>query len=552
MGLEKAVLITVISLPKLRSHYKHYFRNFLCFTHSYEYDLVVYITRQQGDDYKTHMKKVHELSKLGVKALPFPEEMFWLFVYGKSTPIYEGKKHVPWKGDSIDFLNYGALVMLMPTYEVLKAGYTCLYMDVDIALIVDPVPHMILGDSDFVASIENKECQEHFMASNPFAIPWDNVEPNTGISLVRPTKQGLTFYLDWLEALVDSNMGNDQQVFDKGFRRFHDMTYASNCLPPNTPGVKSGPSIRYNKNSATYCFLSDLIFQNGFTALTCSKSHYMGSYTHNMVNYGIPGSEVHGPESRPFALGTSPGIHRDKVTGITPEENIDNKYYMATVHVNFSGGKSDELNKRGLWLYSHTNNSENDTLSLEEGMQFHPMMKPNHTQSGSHQMRLERHHHNDKHLSCYNYNITEGHYTKHMHNFTEYYIGYNVYVEKEFVKLNKPGQLMKRRTGQMVYLLGNDSLLHGFPNGATFMKMGFEFDKVSPVPEFIFHKFTIGDDLPDATSKKIETIETAPVPLILTDIKHVPGSMNEPFNSPNIDYLDKRFGNIVISKGRHE
>lgn len=52
-----------------------------------------------------------------------------------------------------------------------------------------------------------------------------------------------------------------------------------------------------------------------------------------------------------------------------------------------------------------------------------------------------------------------------------------------------------RGSGRQVYLVQNGTL-HAFPNGATFMKMGFDFSQVVVLPDWVFHIYSIGSDLP--------------------------------------------------------
>ena len=269
MGLQNTVVAVVVSYPKGKNHYKHYFRNFLCFAHKYGYDLVVYVLRNHEADYKTYLQHVAEIGKLGVKALPYPEELFWRLVYSKAGKIKEGKGFAPWTGDKPNFDQYGALTMLVPTYEMVRLhGKDVLYFDVDQGLILDPVPHMVLGDSDFSFSIENRFCKEKYFASDVHTMEWDKLEPNTGVMVVRSTPQSVTTFTSWLESLVDNNMMNDQRVFTTAFINSHNMTYATNCLPKGTKGaITDSPSIRKSDNSSTYCFLSDIVFQNGMTSL---------------------------------------------------------------------------------------------------------------------------------------------------------------------------------------------------------------------------------------------------------------------------------------------
>ena len=199
LGIEKTVFISVIAYPVGAHHYKVYFRNFLCFIHHYRYDLVVYVVHQGDVDPDV---EIQSLRKLGVSPLTYPDELFWKVVSNKMQPIHQGATYAKYNGTKVSFQEFGALPMLVPALEVLEYGYNIIYFDVDIALVHDPVPYLIRGDADFVASIENRACREEYYGMVPSKIDWERIEPNTGIMHLRATKQGLKFFAWWLERIV--------------------------------------------------------------------------------------------------------------------------------------------------------------------------------------------------------------------------------------------------------------------------------------------------------------------------------------------------------------
>ncbi len=54
-----------------------------------------------------------------------------------------------------------------------------IFFDVDVALVADPLPHMILGEADLVVSSEIKTCT---FPSLMRGVDWNHVQPNTGMS----------------------------------------------------------------------------------------------------------------------------------------------------------------------------------------------------------------------------------------------------------------------------------------------------------------------------------------------------------------------------------
>ena len=335
----------------------------------------------------------------------------------------EGKRRVPYRGDRPDFKEFGSLPMLIPMYEIIALGYNMIYLDVDLGLVMDPIPHMLHGDSDFVTSVETRECIDHPHVATVRTTNWDVVEFNTGVTLIRSTNQSRALMVKWIEAMVNENYVNDQRVIDKWFRRFNDMTYTSNCLPPGTKGAIEGDktSQRKTPGSSTYCLLSDMVFQNGLMALTCCRQR-MDSYIINMAKYGI---------------------------------KIDNSYYPALIHVNFSGGKTQELKERGLWLFQQPNGSSNGTVG-----------------------------------TCLPYDYQNSHYS-HNYNYSSELERIYAGSEEMYKSLNRPGATMRLKNAQEVFLVGNDSKLHGFPDGDTFIAMGFDFGDVALVDSIVQEKWML-------------------------------------------------------------
>ena len=166
---------------------------------------------------------------------------------------------------------------------------------------------------------------------------------------------------------------------------------------------------------------------------------------------------------------------------------VSEVYYPALIHVNFCSDKNDELEKRDLWLYAHTNESDKDVWTHTDKMGG-SLHNPYHTENN--------HHH---HFSCREYNRPQTHFTR-MLNFSQEVHNIRERKASESKRLNVSNTLMKRNEGRSVYLLGNDSMLHAFPNGDTFAKMGFEFENVNNLATSIFSSFSVGEELDDVLS----------------------------------------------------
>ena len=214
-GLSKTVFMTVIAFhsnQKSIGHYKIYFRNFVCFAKHYDIDLIAYILQHNLPDVEA---EITSMEQLGLRVLTYPDELFWNIVLQKKSKVMEGKAFADYKGDIPSFVGYGALAMLVPQLEALMFGYNVIYFDVDIGLVLDPVPYIMRGDADFVVSIEQRFCPEDYPTSRRWTQDWENMEPNTGVMLVRATPQGISMYQHWLKRIVKTNVMNDQVVFDR-------------------------------------------------------------------------------------------------------------------------------------------------------------------------------------------------------------------------------------------------------------------------------------------------------------------------------------------------
>lgn len=249
-ALEKTVIITVAAFGKTSNkYYKFYFKNFMCFMKHFKLDLIVYILHHDITNLEAEVK---EISKLGGRALTYPDELFWKLVSTKKSHINKGKMLVSVIVSCIDlyktgfgcadytdstptFQSFGALVMLVPALEVMLHGYNVIYFDVDMGFVQDPIPFLTAGDADFVTSlgkvsfnsssgctinlyiytVEIRRCSD-YPSNNPLSTDWEKIEPNTGVMHLRATPQGISFYRAWLKRIVHFNALNDQKVCTVG------------------------------------------------------------------------------------------------------------------------------------------------------------------------------------------------------------------------------------------------------------------------------------------------------------------------------------------------
>lgn len=310
------------------------------------------------------------------------------------------------------FSSHGALVMLVPVLEVLLSGYHCIFFDVDIALVLDPVPFLAKGQSDLVTMVEMRSCPDsytktyHNSSSTTFphkarkvnnaieSINWYTAEPNTGIQYVRSNDASIAFYTRWLARIISVNVMNDQKSL---LRDFPHAVHSTDCLygsysdavavrhqqkpplghhlthkSPNAAGhlhrhvqgqtqSQHGSNrnrLRWAANYTTlveevylenekpqpikFCFVSELLFQNGQTAFTCGvKPSFKDSWILEMYKNGLQSTDE-GTRNNMAAA------HNGKRQIIEPAPNTPR--FPVTVHANFCDKKTHELTVRGLWL----------------------------------------------------------------------------------------------------------------------------------------------------------------------------------------------------------
>lgn len=99
LGLTKTVMITVIQYAE-KSYYKLFLFNLLCFTRHHGIDLVVYIIHHGLKDWESEVKSY---AVMGVKVLPYPDELFWSLLYSKPNEIRYGPGRFSHPSDELLF-----------------------------------------------------------------------------------------------------------------------------------------------------------------------------------------------------------------------------------------------------------------------------------------------------------------------------------------------------------------------------------------------------------------------------------------------------------------
>eukprot|EP01039_Chlorochromonas_danica_P001596 gene1596-1743_t len=439
LALNNTILMTVMgNSDSYNSHYIYFLRNFLCFTKTHHLKPVVVILHQN----ESYFWEVSEMVKRqGGLALAYPEALFWRTVSLKKTPVVHGRGRGEYNADFPHFLSYGALVMLVPVLEALQLGYNVIYMDVDVAMVQDPLPYLLRGNADLTLSVETRHCQDYYSIANPEYFNWDRTEPNSGVMHVRSTGAGIKAFRRWLELIVDANVMNDQVSFNR--REMH-LQYDNSCHSsqyeragdPRSPrkgnvsdSSSSSPS---SSGGGSYCFVDEILFQNGMMGMVCpSKKVFRDEYSVQLFEHGVrlPGG------------GVSPVIF----------------------HVNYCGDKVKELYARGFWLFGGDD-------------------RPDH---------------------CHAYDVEQTYFGR--HNWTEEVRRVRDQRREMFELYVKNGSLVRSLASSTVYYVDENLTLHQLPNLDTMLvNFGEDRGQVHALPTIVLNKLYFGDVYPPATPKQIE------------------------------------------------
>lgn len=182
-----------------------------------------------------------------------------------------------------------------------------------------------------------KYCPEIFSSSRVSKDGWYTVEPNTGVMHIRSTPQSIKFYQNWLQRIVNSNVMNDQKEFDRIGTR---ATYTSNCNGGNFA------TARLHENSASFCFLQEILFQNGMVGVQCyAKQVHRANWIVEMYEHATP----------------------IEVSIVKKDFNYSRiSRFPILLHVNYCNSKSHELGVRGLWLVKDGNNLSCDSYNINQ------------------------------------------------------------------------------------------------------------------------------------------------------------------------------------------
>ncbi|PXF50048.1 Beta-arabinofuranosyltransferase RAY1 [Gracilariopsis chorda] len=131
--------------------------------------------------------------------------------------------------------------------SILRLGYNVIFSDVDVALLQNPIPHLLSYNSDIVIQSD----RPHFLQDAPL-----NYNINSGFYLVRPSARTTTAFraiLKYSQAIRRSEQKAFNYVLCGAFKTDH-----------AGPGLRIGTDrCTYSRTDATVCVLPLEAFPNG-------------------------------------------------------------------------------------------------------------------------------------------------------------------------------------------------------------------------------------------------------------------------------------------------
>jgi hypothetical protein len=290
--------------------------------------------------YHALSKYVRTASNNRFNVVSYPEGLFWGLLANRTTNIVPRNQYPP-RADYIGILphfkRHGAILMLVPWLEILQHGYTMMFLDVDIAMVKDPVPWIVPSQHRAADISFSKEIRDCRLPNYPSRIAKYGsrgldasgvrmTEPNTGVTFMKYSIASLKYLQDWIRKLIDTNIMNDQKTVN--FQLFRSR-YNNNCnqqqhhqqhqqlqLHSNVNRLR-GPTPA-DENSLSFCMFDEYVIQNGMVALNCANDRFKGERAEYAV--GMQASPMHSP-------------------------------VPVLLHVNYVGDKRRALVNAGLWLY---------------------------------------------------------------------------------------------------------------------------------------------------------------------------------------------------------
>jgi len=467
--MRKTVLLTVLEAqiegsdkakdPNSQYRYKRLIKNHLCYNQQHGFISLVYIIDSNATRFTMESNVLKALDP-NIRVIEYPYELFWRTVAQKQ----QSRFNVDYAGMQPTFKHFGFLVMLVPILEALQLGFDVAYFDVDTAILRDPFPYLLQGDADINVSPEMRTCIYPSIPDNQPKIKWFDMEPNTGAMLVRSSPHMLAFYNKWLFDMVQNSDSTDQKLLMKLFSELAEQTFSCNPLA-NDIFNSSHSNPAGSSRNISYCFLNELLFQNGKLALSCafdrqgSRSEYLTSLATTLQHYD---NTTRQPGSYRAVLAASElyrTLHSLKLQGSS---------YLGftplTIHANYVDEKIDGMYDLGLWLADNSEDSE--SVPKKVGSQSESSL-----------------------LQCKSFVLKDTYFGK-LNWLNELTVART---QMEAVRGMPNNTIFKQEHKPLLYLVINDTI-RPFNSGETFLAMGYQWNQVKSIKQqfSFFMNFTLG------------------------------------------------------------
>lgn len=334
-GLNNTILLSVLSYNESTKFYRYkiMLNNWVCAATEFGYHPVVYVLVPTSN---SHFLTNLESEFLSITFIPYPTKLFWsLLAKSGKDELKTGWNTADYQGDFPTFSNFGALVMLVPVYEILSLGFDALYLDIDVGMIRDPIPYMTRGHADLTISLELRSCE---YPSRSAMTTWLTMEPNTGVMYWRHNNVSVVYFKAWLDKIIAFNAANDQKVMDLSTAI---LTPSCNSGPTShSAKQKRIPKAAHTHSILSVCILNEFVFQTGFAPFHCARDLRDGTE----FDYVLGLAQMGTPLGPPNVMGP------------------------VVVHPNYCDDKELELFTRGLWRAV----AVTDTVALSPG---HPSLQ---------------------------------------------------------------------------------------------------------------------------------------------------------------------------------
>ena len=234
LKLEKTILLTACNFG-----FVNHLHNFECFAKRLKMKFLVIAMDQAAHDYITHntsMLSYHmvggDIGEVTSTSTEFRSKQFNLITAKKKEIVH----------------------------DILKLGYNVVFSDTDVAMVRDPIPHLLWGNVDYVHSLNNM-CN----LNEEWSFHKSKVEGNTGFYYIKASENAVKQWHEAYLATAKYPRLDDQAVFWKVIRTTKDPLNLpiGRCRHYNTEQDKAHISKSFSSKPLVSCMLDTCMFSSG-------------------------------------------------------------------------------------------------------------------------------------------------------------------------------------------------------------------------------------------------------------------------------------------------